>query len=117
MELSNSSFPTITDVVEWPRGSFEFEDLTVELHGFEWAAHTDDHAAWLLPQDGIIHSSDLINPDQPPFWKFAGNERFHWHEHNLKQVYDLEWRPPVRQPRQHRHPRGHRLRVRLSSPT
>ena len=39
-----------------------------------------------------MHSSDLINPDQPPFWKFAGNERFHWHEHNLKQVYDLEWR-------------------------
>lgn len=39
----------------------------MELHGFEWAAHTDDHAAWLLPQERIIHSSDLINPDQPPF--------------------------------------------------
>lgn len=92
MELSNSSFPTITDVVAWPRGSFQFEDLTVELHGFEWAAHTDDHAAWLIPQEGIIHSSDLINPDQPPFWKFAGNERFRWHEYNLQQVYDLDWR-------------------------
>jgi glyoxylase-like metal-dependent hydrolase (beta-lactamase superfamily II) len=92
MELSNSSFPAITDVVDWPHGSFRFEDLTVELHGFEWAAHTDDHAAWLLPEQGIVHSSDLINPDQPPFWKFAGNERFHWHEHNLKQVYDLDWR-------------------------
>ena len=92
MELSNSSFPEITDVVDWPQGSFEFEDWTVELHGFEWAAHTDDHAAWLIPQDGIVHSSDLINPDQPPFWKFAGNERFHWHEHNLRQVYDLDWR-------------------------
>lgn len=92
MELSNSSFPEITDVVDWPQGSFGFEDCTVELHGFEWAAHTDDHAAWLIPQDGIVHSSDLINPDQPPFWKFAGNERFHWHEHNLRQVYDLDWR-------------------------
>lgn len=92
MELSGSSFPAITDVVEWPRGSFQFEDVTVELHGFEWPAHTDDHAAWLLPGDGIIHSPDLINPDQPPFWKFGGNERFHWHEQNLRQVYDLEWR-------------------------
>lgn len=92
MDLSNSSFPEITDVVDWPQGSFEFEDCTVELHGFEWAAHTDDHAAWLIPQDGIVHSSDLINPDQPPFWKFAGNERFHWHECNLRQVYDLDWR-------------------------
>jgi glyoxylase-like metal-dependent hydrolase (beta-lactamase superfamily II) len=92
MDLSNSSFPEITDVVDWPQGSFEFEDCTVELHGFEWAAHTDDHAAWLIPQDGIVHSSDLINPDQPTFWKFAGNERFHWHECNLRQVYDLDWR-------------------------
>jgi glyoxylase-like metal-dependent hydrolase (beta-lactamase superfamily II) len=91
MELSNSAYPRITDVVDWPSGSVQFEDVTVELHGFEWAAHTDDHAAWLLPQDRIIHSSDLINPDQPPFWKFAGNERFHWHENNLKQVYDLGW--------------------------
>lgn len=62
MELSSSAFPRITDVVDWPRGSFQFEDVTVELHGFEWAAHTDDHAAWLLPEDRIIHSSDLINP-------------------------------------------------------
>ena len=91
MELSNSSFPRPTEVLDWPRGTFQFEDLTVELHGFEWAAHTDDHSAWLLTQDRIIHSPDLINPDQPPFWKFAGNERFHWHEQNLRQVYDLEW--------------------------
>ena len=91
MDLSNSSFPRPTEVLDWPRGSFEFEDLKVELHGFEWAAHTDDHAAWLLTQDRILHSSDLINPDQPPFWKFAGNERFHWHEPNLEQIYDLEW--------------------------
>ena len=40
MELSNSGFPAITDVVEWPQGSFRFEDLAVGLHGFEWAAHT-----------------------------------------------------------------------------
>jgi glyoxylase-like metal-dependent hydrolase (beta-lactamase superfamily II) len=91
MDLSASSFPRPTEVLDWPRASFEFEDLTVEQHGFEWAAHSDDHAAWLLPQEGVIHSSDLINPDQPPFWKFAGNERFRWHEDNLRQVYHLGW--------------------------
>lgn len=42
-------------------------------------------------QECIIHSPDQINPDQPPFWKFAGNERFHFHESNLKEIYDLEW--------------------------
>jgi hypothetical protein len=38
-----------------------------------------------------VRQADLINPDQPPFWKFAGNERFHWHEDNLRQIYDLGW--------------------------
>ncbi|TFV92991.1 MBL fold metallo-hydrolase [Blastococcus sp. CT_GayMR20] len=91
MDLSHSSFPPPTEVLDWPRGQFDFEGLTVEVHGFEFAAHTDDHSAWLLADERIIHSSDLINPDQPPFWKFAGNERFHWHEDNLRQIYDLGW--------------------------
>lgn len=91
MELANSSFPRPTDVLDWPHDRFRFEGITVELHGFEWAAHSDDHAAWLLTEDRIIHSSDLINPDQPPFWHFAGNERFRFHEDNLRQIYDLGW--------------------------
>ena len=91
MDLADSSFPRPTEVIDWPRSSFDFEGITVELHGFEWAAHTDDHSAWLLTEDRIIHSSDLINPDQPPFWHFAGNERFRFHEDNLRQVYDLGW--------------------------
>jgi glyoxylase-like metal-dependent hydrolase (beta-lactamase superfamily II) len=91
MELANSSFPRPTDVIGWPHDRFEFEGITVELHGFEWAAHTDDHAAWLLVEDRILHSSDLINPDQPPFWRFAGNDRFRFHEDNLRQIYDLGW--------------------------
>ncbi|MGH7303473.1 MAG: MBL fold metallo-hydrolase [Candidatus Rokuibacteriota bacterium] len=91
MDLAKSSFPRPTKELKWPHDSFQFEDLTVEFHGFEWAAHCDDHSAWLLKQDRIVHSPDLINPDQPPFWRFAGNERFRFHEDNLKQVYDLPW--------------------------
>ena len=91
MNLAKSSFPRPTRLVNWPRDSFDFEGLTIELHGFEWAAHSDDHSAWLLKEDRIIHSPDLINPDQPPFWRFAGNERFRFHEDNLKQIYDLDW--------------------------
>jgi glyoxylase-like metal-dependent hydrolase (beta-lactamase superfamily II) len=86
MNLADSAFPRPTRELTWPRDSFDFDGLTVELHGFEWAAHSDDHAAWLLKQERSLHSSDLINPDQPPFWRFAGNERFRFHEDNLKQV-------------------------------
>jgi len=91
MDLAKSSFPRPTKELKWPRDSFDFEALTVELHGFEWAAHSDDHAAWLLKQERIVHCPDLINPDQPPFWRFAGNERFRFHEDNLRQVEGLEW--------------------------
>lgn len=91
MDLAKSSFPRPTKELAWPHDSFKFEDQTIELHGFEWAAHSDDHSAWLLKEDRILHSPDLINPDQPPFWRFAGNERFRFHEENLKQVYGLEW--------------------------
>ena len=91
MDLASSGFPRPTKELKWPRDSFRFEGLIVELHGFEWAAHCDDHSAWLLKQERILHSPDLINPDQPPFWRFAGNERFRFHEDNLKQVYGLEW--------------------------
>jgi glyoxylase-like metal-dependent hydrolase (beta-lactamase superfamily II) len=83
--------PASDPELKWPSDSFDFYGLTVELHGFEWAAHSDDHSAWLLKEDRILHSPDLINPDQPPFWRFAGNERFRFHEDNLKQVYDLGW--------------------------
>ena len=91
MDLANSSFPRPTKELKWPRDNFDFEGLVVELHGFEWAAHSDDHAAWLLKQERIVHCPDLINPDQPPFWRFAGNERFRFHEDNLRQVQNLEW--------------------------
>lgn len=91
MQLVGSQYPVPTEVLAWPNSQFTFEGLTVDAHGFEWAAHTDDHSAWLLKEEGVVHSPDLINPDQPPFWRFAGNERFLFSAENLRAVRDLEW--------------------------
>lgn len=91
MAFLGSRLPGATEVVDWPRGQFKFEDLTVELHGFERAAHTDDHGAWLLVGERVLHAPDLLNPDQPPFWSFAGSERFAYLEDNLKAADALAW--------------------------
>lgn len=87
----NSVLPLPTETVDWPRGSFQFEDILVELHGFEHAAHTSDHSIWYLPTEKIAHVLDLVNPDQPPFTRFADAETFIEYESNLNQLDKLDW--------------------------
>jgi glyoxylase-like metal-dependent hydrolase (beta-lactamase superfamily II) len=93
MRAVKSALPSPTDILAWPRAALPLEggDTRLELHGFEWAAHTEDHSAWLLVEDRVIHSPDLISPDRPPFYRWGGNERFAFHEENLRQVYELNW--------------------------
>lgn len=91
MQRMGSKLPAPTEIVKWPNGSFKFENLVVELHGFEHAAHVDDHAAWLLVQEKVVHLPDLVNPDQPPFWEFAGSNSFAYYEQNLHAVDNLDW--------------------------
>jgi glyoxylase-like metal-dependent hydrolase (beta-lactamase superfamily II) len=91
MAFLNSKHPKPTEVVAWPRGTFKFERLTVALHGFERAAHADDHAIWYLVGEKVAHLPDLVNPDQPPFWQFAGSENFAYYEGNLEQLAKLDW--------------------------
>ncbi|MBB5960465.1 glyoxylase-like metal-dependent hydrolase (beta-lactamase superfamily II) [Saccharothrix tamanrassetensis] len=91
LEAARSILPRPTETVAWPSSSFTFEGIEVRLHGFEWAAHTEDHGAWLLPTERVAHVPDLISPDQPPFWRFAANERFLFTEDNLRAVNELEW--------------------------
>jgi glyoxylase-like metal-dependent hydrolase (beta-lactamase superfamily II) len=87
----HSALPAPTEIVTWPHGSFRFEGLDVQLHGFERAAHADDHGIWLLATEQVAHLPDLINPDQPPFWAFAGSENFVYFETNLDALARLDW--------------------------
>jgi len=91
MKVLKSHHPAPTEIVAWPAGSFKFEGLVVKLSGFERAAHADDHAAWLLVGEKVVHLPDHINPDQPPFWGFAADENFIYFESNLEQLAKLDW--------------------------
>jgi glyoxylase-like metal-dependent hydrolase (beta-lactamase superfamily II) len=91
MKFLSSSLPKPTEVIPFPRGSFRFERLTVELHGFERGAHSDDHGIWYLPSEKVAHLPDHINPDQPPFWGFAVAESFAFYQSNLDALDKLDW--------------------------
>ena len=91
MKVLASKFPAPTEAVAWPNGSFKFEKLTVRLHGFVRAAHTDDASAWVLVGEKVVHCPDLVNPDQPPFWEFAGSENYVYYRANLKELAALDW--------------------------
>jgi glyoxylase-like metal-dependent hydrolase (beta-lactamase superfamily II) len=92
MAFMNSRLPIATLVLADLKDSFKFENLTVELHRFAKPAHTDDHSAWLIKEEGIAHSPDLLNPDQLPMLGFAVSDTVVYHESNLREVAALDWK-------------------------
>jgi glyoxylase-like metal-dependent hydrolase (beta-lactamase superfamily II) len=87
----NTRLPRPTLVLANLTDSFTFEKLTVALHRFAKPAHTDDHSAWLLKEERIAHSPDLLNPDQLPMMGFAVSDTIVYHESNLREVMALDW--------------------------
>ncbi|WP_321362931.1 MBL fold metallo-hydrolase [uncultured Celeribacter sp.] len=72
MDETGSNLPRPTEVISPDVNSFAFEDLTVRVVPFAETAHAHDHAIYVLEGTGVVHVPDVINPDQPPFWSFAG---------------------------------------------
>lgn len=91
MRFMNSRLPVADRVLKSADDRFTFENLTVELHRFLKAAHTDDHSAWLLKEEKVVHSPDLLNPDQLPMMGFAVSDTVVYHDVNLRQVEALDW--------------------------
>lgn len=91
MSFIGSRLPKPTLVLSGLKDSFTFEGLTVEAHRFSKPAHTDDHSAWLLKEERIAHSPDLLNPDQLPMLGFAVSDTVVYHESNLREVASLDW--------------------------
>ncbi|HAI3361867.1 TPA: MBL fold metallo-hydrolase [Escherichia coli] len=92
MQFMNSRLPVATQVLSKKDDQFKFEKQTIELHRFVKAGHTDDHSVWLLKQEKVAHSPDLLNPDQLPMMVFAVSDTLVYHDSNLRQVEMLDWK-------------------------
>ncbi|EFB5424541.1 MBL fold metallo-hydrolase [Escherichia coli] len=92
MQFMNSRLPVATQVLSEKDDQFKFEKQTIELHRFVKAGHTDDHSVWLLKQEKVAHSPDLLNPDQLPMMGFAVSDTLVYHDSNLRQVEMLDWK-------------------------
>lgn len=92
MQFMNSRLPVATQVLSKKDDQFKFEKQTIELHRFVKAGHTDDHSIWLLKQEKVAHSPDLLNPDQLPMMGFAVSDTLVYHDSNLRQVEMLDWK-------------------------
>ncbi|MBB7825027.1 MBL fold metallo-hydrolase [Escherichia coli] len=92
MQFMNSRLPVATQVLSKKDDQFKFGKQTIELHRFVKAGHTDDHSVWLLKQEKVAHSPDLLNPDQLPMMGFAVSDTLVYHDSNLRQVEMLDWK-------------------------
>jgi len=91
MERFGSDLPRPTDILRWPDGAIDFDDLELRLRGLPRPGHSPDHAVYLLTQERIGHSADLINIDQLPFGGFAGQDPLVLFKPNLEFARDLEF--------------------------
>ncbi len=91
MDRFGSDLPRPTDILRWPDGAIEFEDVELALRGLPRPGHSPDHAVFLLTQERVGHSADLINIDQLPFGGFAGQDPLVLFRPNLQFARDLEF--------------------------
>ena len=91
MSRFGSDLPHPTDVLDWPSGALAFEDVTLRLRGLPRPGHAPDHAVFLLEEERVGHSADLINIDQLPFGGFAGQDPLVLFKPNLEFARALEF--------------------------
>ncbi|PMD28976.1 metallo-beta-lactamase superfamily protein [Hyaloscypha variabilis F] len=91
MVFLQCKLPAPTETIAWPKATFKFDNVTVQFDGFERAAHCDDAGTFLLVEEKVVHLPDLMNGDQPPFWRFGTAENTVYYRSNITQLGDLDW--------------------------
>jgi glyoxylase-like metal-dependent hydrolase (beta-lactamase superfamily II) len=91
MSRFGSDLPRPAGVLDWPSGAVRFEDVTVRLAGFPFPAHAPDHAMFLIEEERVGHTADIVNVDQLPFGGFGGQEPLALLPANLEFIRSLEF--------------------------
>jgi glyoxylase-like metal-dependent hydrolase (beta-lactamase superfamily II) len=92
MSRFRSDLPRPVDVLDWPCGAVRFEDVTVHLAGFPFPCHAPDHAMFLIEEERVGHTADVVNVDQLPFGGFGGQEPLVLLAANLEFLRSLEFK-------------------------
>ncbi|HBC2232873.1 TPA: VarG family subclass B1-like metallo-beta-lactamase [Vibrio cholerae] len=64
----------------------QFGSMKIKMMAPKGSGHTPDNTMILIPSDRVLHFADMINPDQLPFYNFAGAEHFHGYEEDLQSL-------------------------------
>jgi glyoxylase-like metal-dependent hydrolase (beta-lactamase superfamily II) len=91
MDRFGSDLPRPTDILSWPDSSLDFEGTELRLRGLPRPGHSPDHSVFLLADERIGHSADLINIDQLPFGGFAGQDPLVLFRPNLAFAAELDF--------------------------
>ena len=85
-----NKIPLPTEVVSVPRGSFDFEAMTV-LVGTPPSGHTTDNSWILLEDEGVLHNVDLVHPGYLEFMDFGVAEDIDGYERSVRELLSVEW--------------------------
>ncbi|WP_158119534.1 VarG family subclass B1-like metallo-beta-lactamase [Vibrio metoecus] len=66
--------------------TISFGSIKLQMMAPTGSGHTPDNTMILIPSDRVLHFADMINPDQLPFYNFAGAEYFHGYEEDLQNL-------------------------------
>ena len=80
-----AKIPLPTNVIKLDRAkTIKFGQQKIRMIAPKGAGHTPDNTLIWVKNDKVVHFADMINPDQLPFYNFAGAEDFHGYEEDLK---------------------------------
>ena len=85
-----NKIPPPTELISVPRGTFDFEGMTV-LVGTPPTGHSTDNSWILLEDEGVLHNADLVHPGNLEFMDFGVAENIDGYEKSVRELLSVEW--------------------------